>query len=157
MSNLTPQELEEWLEWAGVRLIAMPGKRVGPDEYRNNWPDFSQEIFQILDFRGGRRVTIAPPNSKEIPIVDEILLLPNLCKSEGKRRVIRARTLLHPVNLRRLFRWDRIASGMSIEIASAKYMYKSGLEEICKKIDYDRVCSISYSLIGILDQNLPSP
>ncbi len=157
MIDLTPPELEEWLEWAGVRLIAMPGKRVGPDEYRSFWPDFSQETFQILEFRNRRRVTIAPPSSKEIFIVDEILSLPNLCKSQGKRRIIRARTLLHPVNLRRLFPWSRIANGMGVKISSAKYMYKSGLEEICNNIDEQKVCAISYSLLGLIDQGLPSP
>ena len=150
--DLTPSELEQWLEWAGVRLIAMPGKRVGPNGYKVTTLEYSQDVFQVLEFRATLPVKVAPPSNIEIPIIEEVLTLPNLIKDAGKRRVVRVRTLLHPINGRHLYRWDRITetlgkvNGRKITIASVKYMYKSGLEEICKKIDKERVCSISDTL-----------
>lgn len=152
MSDLTPPRLEEWLEWAGVRLIAMPGKRVGPNGYKISGLEYSQEVFQVLEFRAALPVKVAPPSNMEIPIIEEVLTLPNLIKDVGKRRVVRVRTLLHPINGRHLYKWDRITetlgriNGKKISTASVKYMYKSGLEEICKKIDADKVCSISNTL-----------
>ena len=75
--TLSPQELQAWLEWAGARLIAMPGGRTRPAEPHVIWPEYSQEKFEILTFRSALPLRAAAPSSAEIPIVEEILLLPN--------------------------------------------------------------------------------
>ena len=140
---LTPEELRIWLEWAGARLIAMPGLRIGPAKTKVIWPDYAQETFQILDFRGALPVRAAAPSSKEIPIVEEILLLPNVCEKNYTRRVLHARSLVHPINGRYLYRWPRIAELLDVKIHTARRWYKEGLVEVTKKAPRDKVCLIS--------------
>lgn len=143
---LDPQTLIVWLEWAGIRLIAMPGGRVGPADYRVFWPDYGQDRFQILHHRAPSAVRVAPPDGRQISIVETILLLPNLCEKPVVRRVLHARSLLHPANMRHLYPWPRIATTLEIKVASAKYMHKVGLQEVCRKVDEQTVCSISRRL-----------
>lgn len=148
--NLTPNELKSWLEWAGVRLIAMPGGRIGPKQPRALQLDYSQDEFQVLDFRGIIPVKVAPPGSKEIALIETILLLPNICEKQVTRRILHVRSLLHPLNMRYLYPWSRVAEILKIKISSAKYFHKIGLDEVCRNAPRDMVCSIHAGLIEAL-------
>ena len=146
MSDLTPQELEEWLEWAGVRLIAMPGKRIGPDEYRSFWPDFSQDKFEITEFRIGLGIRMMAPSNKEIPIVEEILTLPSLCKDIRGRRTLHMRSLLHPINLRHIFPWKRIAEILQSDPRTISKLHHRCLIQVAQAIPPAQVYSLSSRL-----------
>lgn len=148
--SLTPNELQMWLEWAGIRLIAMPGGRIGPATYRVFWPDYETDKYQVLDKRSIRPVRVVPPNGKEIPLVENILLLPNLCEKDFTRRILHVRALLHPVNMRHLYPWKRVAEAVQMKESNAKYYHKIGLQEVCRKVDEQTVCSISRRLNEIL-------
>jgi len=135
MTLLTPAELQIWLEWAGARLIAMPGRRIGPAAPKVIWPDYSQETFQVLEHRGAMSVKVAAPSSKEIPIVDEILILPNVCSRDYVRRVLHVRSLVHPLNGRYLYKWTRIAELLDVKPRTIKMWHRQGLEEVVDKAD----------------------
>ena len=143
MVDLTPSELQVWLEWAGARLIAMPGGRIGPSNTKVIWPDYAQDSFEVLEFRGAVPIRASAPSSTEIPIVDEILLLPNVCAKDYTRRVLHARSLVHPINGRYLYKWTRIAELLAVKAYTARRWYNEGLVEVISKAPEDKVCRIA--------------
>lgn len=151
MSDLTPNELCRWLEWAGMRLLATPSIRIKPQEPIVAWPEYSQDQFEILNFRAGIVLRSLAPSSTEIPLMDEILLLPNFCFSTNRRRVVRLRTLVDPLNSHYVFSWARIAEKLDSGPRAIKHMYLLGLEEISRKVPPAQVCRIS----AALDQGIP--
>lgn len=139
--SVTEGEIEAWLEWAGIRLIAMPGPRAGPSEFRGFWPDYSQERFEIISFRARIALRVAAPGPSEIPLMEQILLLPNLLQpSESERiqmmrKAIRKRTLLHPITERHLFSWARLAKDLETSRFIAQGLYEDGIIRLTKLID----------------------
>lgn len=149
MPCLDPATLQTWLEWAGARLIAMPGPRTGPKEPKGFWPaEFSQDKFQVLEFRGGLPIRAGAPSAEEISWVDEILLLPNVCERDVVRRIIHTRLLIHPIRGTHLYTWTSIAKKLSIgphkiRPYTIKKLHRDGLKEVCEKTDPARVCRIA--------------
>jgi hypothetical protein len=148
MSKPSTDELEQWLEWAGTRLIAMPGPRVGPSESTGWWPDYSQDRYEVIEFRARIALRIAAPSGSEIELMEEILYLPSLigvgvnehdCEV---RRVVRRRILLHPITNRRLWQWDRLAKEHKRSQVTLRTWYKKGLSQICRRISGDKTTSI---------------
>lgn len=142
MVDLTPSELQLWLEWAGARLIAMPGGHVGPAELKVIWPEYSQDKFQVLEFRKNLPIRAAAPSSVEIPFVDEILTLPNICAFEKTRRVLHARLLVHPINGRYRYTWRKIGILVESDHKTVKNWHRKGLEEVITKTNPEQVCRI---------------
>ncbi len=150
MTSLTPLELKTWLEWAGARLIAMPGRRPGPADIKVIWPEYSQDKFQVLDHRPGLSIHAAAPSNQEIPIVDEILSLPSVCSLHKPRRVLHIRALVHPLNGRYIYTWTRVAEKLESNRETVRYWHKKGLQEVCDKADRGKVCHISAFLQSAL-------
>lgn len=140
---LTPKLLQVWLEWAGQRLEAISVGKIKPSGPKVIWPEYSQDKFQVLEFRKNAPSRNSGPSSAEIPIMDEILLLPNLCSDELSRRIIHRRLLIHPISGRYKFRWDEVAKEFDLKISNAKFKHKKGLEEIVKKIPHPKVCRLN--------------
>jgi len=140
--GLSTQTLQFWLEWAGARLVAMPGRREGPAATKVIWPEYDQEKFEVLTFRGRLPLRAAAPDKDEIPLVDEILLFPNLCSQVHVRRVLHARALVHPLNQRHLFPWSRIAKLLHSDHKQVQRWHRKGLEEVVSKVDRSKVCRI---------------
>lgn len=140
LDRIPPPVIKTWLEWAGARLIALPGHRVGPQDIRVIWPEYDQEKFQILDFRKGLAVRSLGPTSTEMPFVEEILRLPNLCSDVNVRRVLHKRALIHPTRGTHIFRWDRVAKDLHVKkIYTIKRWHREGLLEVGEKITLDTV------------------
>ena len=83
--------------------------------------------------------------------MDEILLLPNLCFSEKRRRAVRLRSLVNPINSRHLFSWARLAERLSSDPKSIKRLYLRGIEEVSRKVPPEQVCRIS----AVLYEDIP--
>lgn len=133
--TLTSAELQTWLEWASARLLATPSQKIKPEGYSSLWPEYSQDKFEILNFRVGIALRALAPSSDEIPIMDEILLLPNLCSNQTSRRIIRLHSLINPINNRRVYKWPEIAKKIEVKQYTAKRLYTVGLAEVTRKID----------------------
>lgn len=142
MYDLQPSTLQTWLEWAGVRLIAMPGKRIGPAEPGVCWPDYEQDPYEVLYFRGLRSIRISPPTPSEIPIIDEILSLPNTCNQITVRRVLHCRALIHPIRGTNLYPWTRVAELLDVKVYTVKRWHRQGLEEASVKAPPEKICRI---------------
>src|SRR6266576_2143840 len=135
MSVITATELNEWLMWAGARLLAMPTSRIKPAQPHVVWPEFSQDQSEILSFRGKLPLRAMAPAAEEITIMDLILTLPNICQRPMTRRVLNARSLVHPINSRHLFSWRKIALMIHLNSQTAKAIHTKGLEEVMRKAD----------------------
>jgi len=141
-AQLSPQDLQMWLEWAGARMIAMPGGRTKPSEPHVIWPEYSQDKFELLEFRKDNPLRASGPSKDEIPIMDEILTLPRYCTDPFKRRVLQSRALVHPINGRNLYSWGKIARILSRDPKTVKAWHTSGLKEVCNKAPQASVCRI---------------
>lgn len=131
---LTPTDIQIWLEWAGARLVSMPDRRPGPGKPRVIWPDFSQDLFEVLEFRGEFTTRPAIPSAKEITLMEEILTLPNLCKRPAIRKTVRIRTLINPINDRHVFSWRKVAKAIGSDVKTVRVWYNAGLLEIFNTI-----------------------
>lgn len=148
MVDSTPIDLKRWLEWASARLLATPSEKIKPSDIRVIWPEYSQDKFETLDFRIGMRLRVLAPSSDEIPIMDSILLLPNLVSGQIKRRVIRLRSLINPVSNRHLYSWVEIAEKFEIRQLTARRFFEEALIEILRKAEPGTLNKISSYMSG---------
>jgi hypothetical protein len=132
-----------WLEWAGSRLIAMPDSRPGPRDPRALWPEYGLDPWQILEFRGRVRLRVPPPSADEIPIVFDILLLPNVCREPQVRQILHKRALVHPLSGRYLFPWALLAATVSVKVSRVRQMHELGLAEAVLAADRALVSRIA--------------
>lgn len=145
----TPDQLsmlQSWLEWAGAKLISTPGNKIFPQEYRTAWPEFSQNVWELTEFRRIKRIRSDPPSNTEIPLMEEILLLPNRCPDLFHRRVVHCRLLVHPVRGYYIFDWTKIAKILHADRKSVRRWHRNGLSEIWDKISDEELARISIRL-----------
>ncbi len=138
-----PREVQDWLEWAGARLIAMPGAKTRPASPHVVWPEYSQDQYELLAFRRALPIRAAAPTPDEIPMVDLILELPNVCERVIVRRILHTRCLMHPIRLTPIYRWSRIAELLDVKVYTVKRLHAEGLVEAAKKADPNKVYRIS--------------
>lgn len=138
-TDVQNDEIITWLEWAGAKLIAMPGRRVRPAEPTSLWVDYVQDIRNTDEFRQRLSIRAMAPSAEEITVMDAILPLPSICAEHTTRRVIHARSLVHPVNNRHLYRWTRIAKLLHTDRRTVRRWHHAGIDEIARKIEPDIV------------------
>lgn len=146
--------MQEWLEWAGSKLLAMPIRTPGPELPRAFWPAIVAD--EISAEGAGFRLRIGAPTNDEIPLMDRILLLPNLCADPFKRKVIHARSLVSPRNGRHLVRWTKIAFALHTDARTVRRWYWRGLREIGERVETDVVYTIRLSFAPPSPPCLPS-
>lgn len=131
---ISPQEVKDWLEWAGSRLVALPSGHVKPASFRVIWPDYASDPWALWDTHGELSVRALAPSRLEIPLMDAILTLPARCDHVQTRRVICARLLVHPVRGYNLKNWARVAREVESDPLSCRRMFTSGIREIASKM-----------------------
>jgi hypothetical protein len=134
--RLDPEILQIWLEWAGSKILALPSPKLKPQGLRVFWPDYPQDPYEVLYFRPKEAPPIhaASPTAEELPFMDRILVLPNLCTDVRFRRVIHARSLVFPFSGRHLYPWLHIAYMLHVSRVTVRSWHKKGLLEISSKI-----------------------
>lgn len=145
--GVTPSEVQSWLEWAGMRLLAMPGQNPFPASQRALWPDYPQDAntaygYTDVPLRAGR------PTKAEIPIVDEILTLPLLVQNQTERRIVQARSLVTPISQRYLYSWSKIARMLHTDRRAVIRWHMHGLRDIIIRVDNDTVRKITLIVYG---------
>lgn len=142
-TDIDPQTLAFWLEWAAMRLIAMPAGRLSPAQPRALWPDYVRDIYDNFHASpGARRLRALAPSSAEIPIVDKITLLPNLCSKVETRKVLHWRAQVHPIRGNNLLTWTWIAQRLEVRTYTAKRWHREGLDEVLEKVPRATVCHL---------------
>jgi hypothetical protein len=118
-------EITWWLEWAGGKLMAHPMRGLRPATYRSYWPDYKTEINEPE-----RKAVVRPPNAQEINVMDEILLLPNLCVEVRTRRVVHLRSMINPLTGRNIVGWTRLAEMLHSDRRQIRRVWERGIDEI---------------------------
>lgn len=137
-------KLKNWLEWAGGRFESLPQKRELPAPLRVLWPDYSNDVYQVLEMRKTISVRGLSPSPEEIDLMDKILLLPSYIEPRGatdpkldegfrRRRIIWLRLITNPVTQRPKINWDKVARLESISVYKAQQYHTKGLREILAK------------------------
>ena len=136
-SPLSPEILKIWLEWAGGKLLALPSPKLKPQGLHGFWPiDYPQDPHEVLHFRPRETPSIraASPTAEEIPIMDRILILPNLCDDLRFRQVMHARSLVYPFSGRYRYPWLELARMLHTSRVTARAWHQKGLTEVTFKI-----------------------
>ena len=142
--DFSPETLRSWLEWAGGKLLALPSPHLKPQKPRALWPDYMQNPYEVTHFRPKESfpLHVAAPTAEEIPFMDRILILPNLCPDQRFRRIIHSRSLVYPFNGRYLYTWVRLANILHVSNATVKTWHKKGLLSVCRKISAEELREI---------------
>jgi hypothetical protein len=141
----TPNDVADWLQWAGARLLAMPIASPLPREPHTAWPAFAQDARQAYGYTN-ERLRAAAPRANEIAIMDEILLLPMLVQDITTRRIIHARALVTPIAGRHLYSWTKLAFMLHSSRTRVARLHSLGLAEICKRLANEKAYAIQHQL-----------
>lgn len=142
----SPAELQQWLEWAGSKLLAMNIRSPFPKEPGTAWPSYAQEAIVAYGYTN-ERLRPAAPTKFQITIMDEILLLPSLVSNIQARRIINARALVTPVSNRYLYSWSKIAEINHTSKFRVQSMHRRGLDEITKSLAPEKRDALRHSLL----------
>lgn len=145
MNQITPDEVRLWLEWAGGKMLSIEVRNTRPGSYRSFWPDYPDDKFTAYGY-SGERLYPGRPNSYEISLMDEVLNLVVLIPLPLTRRIINARSLVHPLNNRYLYSWSRIAEIIHSDRRMVKRQHRRGLEEISCAVGSEIVNRVRGSL-----------
>jgi hypothetical protein len=142
--DLTPDELQQWLEWAGSRLLSLNVSSPLPRKPKVLWPDYVPDPRAY----GYSSERLRPPklSGADISLMDEILVLPNVIKDITVRRVVNSRSLVTPISNKYVYSWVRIAFMLHCDRRKVMRLHRIGLEEIIKHIERDKISTIRQRL-----------
>lgn len=136
-----PAEVNTWLEWAGGKLLSLGTQSPGPKSYRVAWPDFPDDVNTAFGYTDPK-LRVPKPSKDEIPIMDEILLLPLVVGNVTTRRIIHARLLVTPLGGRHLYPWTRLAKLLHTDRRTVAHRHAQGLVEISEHAEPTKICLI---------------
>ena len=141
MSNASPIEVKEWLEWAGAKLLAMHISSPKPKEFRSFWPDYADEAHSAYGYTG-ERLRPAQPRAVEIELMDKLLLFPGLIEDIQIRRIVNARALVSPVANRYLYSWHKLGFMLNTSPRRVVRLHAKGLITIADKLPPEKVDAV---------------
>jgi Domain of unknown function (DUF6362) len=142
---IAAQEVKEWLEWAGAKLLAFPTSSPAPRGYRVAWPEFAADARQAY---GYTRETLraGAPSAREIALMDELLALPGLISDPNMRRIVHCRALVTPVLGRYIYSYTKIALVLHSNGRRIAVLHQRGLGEIARKLPREQGEALRKSL-----------
>lgn len=144
-------EIQEWLEWAGSRLLALRIKSPAPASYRSYWPDFAEDVAAAYGYtQETLRAPAVPPH--EITRMDQILALPALIADVRTRRIVHRRALVTPVSQRYVYSFTKLSRDFHISRQRAAQLHRAGLGEIGDWMKQRQV----YALRTFFDSQAPA-
>jgi hypothetical protein len=142
------EEIKEWLEWAGARLLSLQISSPLPKEPHVSWPEFAQDHREAYGYTG-ERLRAAIPNRFEIELMDEILLLPGLIQDITRRRIVNARALVTPISNRYLYSWTKLAFMLHTSKYQVVRHHVLGLKDIQRNVSQDKVDAFIQSFTNL--------
>lgn len=118
--------IKDELEWAGKVLLAMKLPRVGPREFKSNWPATAPDP-QVAYGYSEAELNPPPPPGTDIVRMEQVLAWVQYIPDPKIRRVVHARSLVSPVNDRYLFPWRRIAKLLKTDRRTLLAWHRQGL------------------------------
>ena len=146
MSSLPtePAEVRQWLEWASGKLLALNIRSPAPAEPRVAWPEYAHDKRDAYG-RTANTLRAATPTRLEIPLMDEILLLPGLIPDIKARRIVNARSLVTPVSGRYIYSWPKIALMVHSDRKAVARLYVGGLRSIAANLPAEKAYALRHS------------
>lgn len=127
--QITPQQLQSILEWAGVRLLSLSLSGFKPKPCKSNWPNLPPNQNHTFSKTKLKSLT---PTSNEIDLLDKIfnliLLIPQ--NQIQTRRILQSRSLLNPLTLKPIYPWTEIALLLSLNRKTIRRYHHLGLRQI---------------------------
>lgn len=124
------------LEDAGRTLIALPMPKNGmPAELRAGWPDVVHDFAEAYGW-----LTSAEDNRPARPSVKAIRRMDMaydwlwLVSDVRKRRIVFARSLVHPISDKHRFSYYRLARMSGMHPETIRQWHKAGVEEIARSL-----------------------
>ena len=143
---LHPDELLEWLEWSGSKLLAMNIKSPFPREPTAAWPDYAPDKNTAYGYTG-ERLRPGQPTGFQISLMDQVLQLISLISFVPHRRIVNARSLVTPVANRYLYSWSRLAQMQHTSRYLVIRMHEKGIEEIIGRVPSAKIDAIRQSFL----------
>lgn len=142
---ITTETINQWLEWAGERLMSLPSDKVFPQKFKTSWPDYSLDQWQVLNFRPGEHSRPAIPTATDITLMDEILTLitQEIIPSQTQRQILQSRLLINPYTGRHVNSWNKIAKKLHSSRDLIKTRHQQGLNSITRNVPLAKVCRIA--------------
>jgi len=136
--NVTIEEVKSWLEWAGEKIISLPGASPGPAQLRCHWPDV---VRSANDAYGYTKIQtkIPRPTKDEIFYIDAIATLPILIQDVDERVIVQKRSLILPLSHRHVYSWSSIAEFYHTNQYFVKRMFLHGLNDITYRVAQSNV------------------
>jgi hypothetical protein len=138
MTTATPEEIRQWLEWAGSKLLAMSISSPRPKGYKTAWPEYADDYKQAYGYTG-ERLRPPRPQSTEIALMDKLLTFPSLIVDVNTRRIVNSRSLVTPVSNRYLYSWTKLAYMLHVDRRRVIRLHYNGLLEISGKLPAEKV------------------
>jgi hypothetical protein len=128
------------LEDAGAALLALPGTG-----WSTRLRSSSLEIVRTaIESYGWTATRIRPPvpSAERITKMDEAMAWISLIPVERYvlRRIVGARSLVHPVTERHLYPWRRLACALGADHKAVQRWHKQGIELIVETLNRQSIC-----------------
>lgn len=138
----SPEEIKDWLEWAGSKMLAMGTSSPLPKAFGVNWPDIAPDVNTAYGY-SGERLRPALPDSFEIQLMDKILEFPSLYITDiDTRRILNARALVTPIGNKYVHNWTNIAKMLHTHRRAVRLLHEKGLVVIAKGLPVDKASTI---------------
>lgn len=137
----SPDEVRDWLEWAGATLLAMRLRSPFPREFRAAWPEFPSDFNDAYGYTA-ESFRVPAPSSADIDLMDTILALPSLVDDPTTRRILHRRALVTPLTGRYIHSYRSIALLLHSDERRVARLHKAGLVRIAGRMPYVQVCSL---------------
>jgi len=130
---MTPEEIIGRLEEAGATLLAMHLPSYTPKGYGNSWPEPVHDYEEAYGYTP-TSMRAAIPNAATISRMDEAFSWIHYIPDDKfvLRRVVRARSLIHPTNYRHIYTWKRIARLVKADHRAIRRWYFQGIAIIAQ-------------------------
>jgi hypothetical protein len=122
------------LEDAGRTLLAMRFPRHGapPRSARSGHPDVLHDYAEAYGWERDIAVRAAVPSREQITRMDEAIGWVMLIDNAARRRIVFARSLVHPVQDRHIYTWRRLGVAMGVDHKAVQRWHGYGIADIVR-------------------------
>jgi hypothetical protein len=128
-AGMTPAEAITMLERMGEIDIRMGVNGIRPTGYRSAMPQYISEYKDKLDWND-MPLRLAWPEPREIIWAEKVSdLITQHIHNETSRRIVRARSLVHPLTGKHLQSWERIGALLGMTKSGVLYRFERTIEK----------------------------
>ncbi|NHN83652.1 hypothetical protein GOB93_03230 [Acetobacter musti] len=126
-------QVEEWLEEAGMTLATLRMKDLRPAGVRINWPDIVNDPDDLGWLRDSDEF-LPPPTADAIARMDIALGWVSLLNDRRQRDVVNRRLIVNPLSGKHRWEWRKLGRLLGVHHQTAQAWHRRACEVIAKKI-----------------------